>query len=249
MPLHLDFDLSPAQQDEMRKIPATPWFTNIIFRNAASPVHPDAKLVANNDMKLKMTEDWIRQSVKGKTVLDLFSANGAFSILAAEAGAKKVVGVEFSEERVECARWLASTVKSDCDIEFIVGDVYKLREYFTEPFDIVLCLGGLYHIGDPPFVLEQIGHLTRETLLVQTSQVLSLPGNWAKFRIRRYVEAGKTSIRKGFGTWYATPGCIREWIEHGGFDILEERTPGRRERRRFPWYLAKCVPLGSRDAQ
>ena len=243
MPLHLDYDLTPDQQAQMAQIPATDWFTNVVFRNAASPIHPDAKLVANNDMKLKMTEDWIRQNVRGKTVLDLFSANGAFSVLAAEAGAKKVVGVEFSAERVECARWLASTVKTDCDIQFIVGDVYKLREYFSEPFDVVLCLGGLYHIGDPPFVLEQIGHLTRETLIVQTSQVLPRRGNWAQFVIRRHVEVGKTSIRKGFGTWYATPGCIREWIEHGGFKVIEEREPGRRDRKRFPWYLARCAPL------
>jgi 2-polyprenyl-3-methyl-5-hydroxy-6-metoxy-1,4-benzoquinol methylase len=243
MPLQLDFDLSSEQQKEMQAIPAIHWFTNVEFRNAVSPVHPDAKLVANNEMKLKMTEDWIRQSVKGKTVLDLFSANGAFSVLAAQAGAKKVVGVEFSPERVECARWLASTVKSDCPIEFMVGDVYKLRDYFDEPFDVVLCLGGLYHIGDPPFVLEQIGKLTREALIVQTSQVLFRRGNWAQFLLRRYVAEGKTSIRKGFGTWHATPGCIREWIEHGGFKVQEERLPGLRERRRYPWYLAKCAPL------
>jgi hypothetical protein len=53
------------------------------------------------------------------------------------------------------------------------------------PFDVVLCLGGLYHIADPAFVLRQIGGLSRERLILQSDQVLSLPGNWAKFRVWR----------------------------------------------------------------
>ncbi len=126
-----------------------------------------------------------------------------------------------------------------------VGDVYRLQDDFDEPFDVVLCLGGLYHIADPAFLLRQVGQLTRERLIMQTTQVLPLPGNWAKFKVRRQKKLGKTSVRQGYGTWFYTPGCLRELLEHGGFDIIEERRPPLAKRRRFPWYLAMCKPVST----
>ncbi|MGD7037443.1 class I SAM-dependent methyltransferase [Methylotuvimicrobium buryatense] len=245
MAVRLDIELTESEKAAMAAIPSTSWFTQFIYRNAESPVHPNRKLAENNEMKQAMVSDWVTESVKGKRVLDLFSANGGFSIMAALAGAKEVVGVEFSEERIKCAQFIASTLKSDCKIEFIHGDVYQIENYFDEPFDVVLCLGGLYHIADPAFVLRQIGGLTKERLLMQTSQVLPIPGNWAKFIVRRQdkTQGGMTSIRGGYGTWFYSPGCLRELLLHGGFDIVEERQPSILKRQRFPWFFASCEPL------
>lgn len=245
MTLRLDFELTESEKTAMGAIPATSWFTQIIYRNAESSIHPNRRLVKNNEMKQAMVSDWVVESVKGKRVLDLFSANGAFVFIAALAGAKEVVGVEYSEERIRCAEFVAGTIKSDCRIEFKHGDVYKLTEYFGEPFDVVLCLGGLYHIADPGFVLRQIGSLTKERLIMQTSQVLPLPGNVAKFIVRRQhkTKAGMTSIPGGYGTWHYSPGCLRELLLHGGFRIIEERQPSWPKRLRFPWYLACCELL------
>jgi tRNA (mo5U34)-methyltransferase len=245
MALRLDIELTEDQKATMAKVPATAWFTQIIFRNAESPLHPVAALAENNELKLAMVGDWIAAGVSGKRVLDLFSGNGVFSVVAALAGAREVVGVEFVEERVRCAEFVASTLQSDCRFVFKHGDVYRIGEYFDEPFDVVLCLGGLYHIADPAFILRQIGSLTRERLILQTSQVLPLPGNWAKFRLRRRdrIEEGLTSIRGGSGTWRYSPGCLRALLQHGGFRIVEARQPPWRARRRFPWYLANCEPL------
>ena len=245
MTLRLETDLTPAQQAEMAGIPATSWFTSVAWRNAASPVHPDRRLAENNEMKQAMLNEWVAEAVRGRRVLDLFSANGAFSVFAALAGATEVVGVEFAEERVRCAEFVARTVRSDCRISFIHGDVYKLAEYFPAPFDVVLCFGGMYHVADPGHVLRQIRAVTRERLILQTSQVLFRRGNWAKFIVRRQDQttAGLTSIRGGYGTWHCTPGCLRELLLHGGFEIVEERTPPWRKRKRFPWYLARCTPV------
>lgn len=245
MAIRLDFELTEDQKAAMRTIPATSWFTQIIYRNAESPIHPNPALAQNNEMKQTMVLDWVVESVKGKRVLDLFSANGGFAIMAAIAGAKEVIGVEYSQDRIKCAEFVANTLRSNCKIEFKCGDVYKIGEYFDAPFDVVLCLGGLYHIADPAYVLRQIGSLTRERLILQTSQVMPDHGNLARFVVRRQGETGRgmTSIRGGYGTWYYSPGCLRELLLHGGFEVLEERQPARLKRRRFPWYLARCAPL------
>ena len=143
MAVRIDVDLSTSEIDEMAAIPSTSWFTSFEFRNSESPVHPNQSLAVNNEMKQKMVSDWITNSVKGKRVLDLFSANGGFSLIAALAGAKEVVGVEYSQERIQCAEFVVNKIRSKLNtkIEFIQGDVYDIEGFFDEPFDVVMCLG------------------------------------------------------------------------------------------------------------
>lgn len=204
MALHLDIDLTDDQKATMAALPATAWFSPIVWRNAVSPVHPVAALAENNELKLTLVHDWIQRAVPGKRVLDLFSGNGMFSVIAAQAGAREVVGVEFAEDRVRCAEFVVSTLQSDCRFVFTHGDVYQIGEYFDEPFDVVLCLGGLYHIADPAYILRAIGRLTRERLIMQTSQVLPWPGNWAKFRLRQRDRTPGDTRRAVSGHSWAT---------------------------------------------
>lgn len=243
MALHLDIALTPTQRETMDALPARAWFTQVVFSNASSPQHPSQALAQNNEMKQRLVSDWIAEVVPGKRVLDLFAANGAFSIIASRAGAAEVVGIEYSEDRLECARFLASTLP-DRAIRFIQADVYELEQHLQEPFDIVLCLGGLYHVADPALILRKIRALTKETLLLQTAQVLDSSENVASFTVRRTDghDRGLTSIRAGSGTWHYSPACLRELLSHGGFQVDEERQPAPALRTRFPWYVARCTP-------
>ena len=227
MALQLDIALTDGQKKAMAAIPATSWFTQVVYRNARSPLHPHPQLAENNELKLLMVRAWIAAAVPGKRVLDLFSGNGVFSVVAALAGAREVTGAEFAEDRVRCAEFVASTLQSDCRFEFKLGDVYRIAEYFTEPFDVVLCFGGLYHIADPVFILRQIGRLRR----------------------RDRTKEGLASIRAGSGTWHYSRGCVRELLRHGGFRVREERRPSWRKRRRFPWYLADCEPMAAQRTE
>ena len=250
MSLVLDFDLTSAEREVVLAIPPTAWFTHVKFRNAASPLHPQAMaLDQNHEMKRSLLLPWIKAHVKGKRVLDLFCANGAFSFEAAMAGAKEVLGVEFSEERVACAQALADIVREKtewCVPKFSVGSVYELGRMFTEPFDVVMCLGGLYHIPDPPYVLDQIRALTGELLIVQTSSILSGRGSWGEFRLRQ-DETGKgmTSVIGGRGAWHLTVECFENMLRHAGFTIMRSCRPPVLKRRRFPLYCALAQPSPS----
>jgi len=245
MALRLNVELTEDQKAVMASIPTTSWFTQVIYSNASSPTHPNHQLDENNEMKQAIVNDLIVKYVKGKRVLDLFSGNGAFAFIAALSGAREVVGVEFSEDRVKCAEFIASTLQSNCEIRFLCGDVYKITEYFHDSFEVVLCFGGLYHIADPPYVLRQIRKLVEERLILQTSQVLPIPFNLARFVVRKrdLNKEGMTSIKAGYGTWHCTPSCLRELLRHAGFRIIVERQPPLLKRQRFPWYIACCEPL------
>src|SRR5215469_16230029 len=148
--LTLDVALKPAEVAEMSTIPASSWFTQVKFSNCISPRHPQSELLdPNHTMKRKLMLPWIREYVPGKRVLDLFSANGAFALECALAGAREVIGLEFDPGRVRCAEFLARvfTRNGAAVPSFVSGDVYSLTERFSQPFDIVLCLGGLYHVA------------------------------------------------------------------------------------------------------
>ena len=246
--LKFDFDLSGEEQKQMQAIEPASWFTQVTYRNATSPRHPEAdNLDANHNLKSKMLLPWIRSQVNGKRVLDLFCANGAFSFEAALAGASEVVGLEFSEDRTRCAKFVASTLrgKVDCTVPtFLAGDVYELKRIFTEPFDVVLCLGGLYHIPDPPFVLTQIRALTTGTLIVQTSSILPGRANNAKFVVRQDLRhRGLTSVVGGRGAWHYTALCFENILKHAGFKVLQSARPSLLARKRFPWYCALAEPV------
>jgi len=246
--LVFDFDLNTAEKQQMQAIKAESWFTRVAFRNATSPQHPEAvNLDANHNLKSKMMLPWIKSTVQNKRVLDLFCANGAFAFEAALAGAREVVGLEFSEDRIQCAKFIASALSGrvNCAVpRFLTGDVYELKHIFDEPFDVVLCLGGLYHIPDPPFVLTQIRGLTAGTLIVQTSSVLSGQGNRAKFVVRKDLQhRGLTSVVGGRGAWHYTASCFENILRHARFNVLESARPPLLSRKRFPWYCALAKPV------
>lgn len=249
----MDVELTGAQRAEMSKIPAEAWFTSVDFQNAESPRHPSSEraLEANNEMKRRLVLPWIKDQVRDKRVLDLFCANGTFSLEAALAGAREVVGVDFSLERVECARFLASTLDGevDCSFDFLAGDVYELSNLFSEPFDVIIALGGLYHIADPPHILTKIGELTQERFIVQTSSILPRPGNWAKFVVRSdRTGEGMASVRGGYGVWKFTVECFQAMLTHAGFEVLDDKRPPEDVLKRFPWYCALAEPAGARTA-
>lgn len=246
--LKLEFDLSEQEREQMQAIKPESWFTQVAFRNATSPRHPEAaNLDANHNLKTKMMLPWIKSKVQNKRVLDLFCANGAFSFEAAQAGAREVVGLEFSDDRTVCARFIATTLSGKTKSavpRFMTGDVYELKSLFKEPFDVVLCLGGLYHIPDPPYVLTQIRALTAETLIVQTSSVLPGRANRAKFVVRKDLRhRGLTSVVGGHGAWHYTVPCFENMLSHAGFKVLESARPPLFSRKRFPWYCALAEPV------
>jgi tRNA (mo5U34)-methyltransferase len=77
-------------------------FTSFKFRNASSPKLAHWSLDENHQQKLQLILAWIKQYVKDKSVLDVFCANGAFPFEAALAGAREVVGIDFSRDRIAC---------------------------------------------------------------------------------------------------------------------------------------------------
>ena len=220
-------------------LPPKSWFTAVNFANyQCDQPAALAKLDPANERKTATVLDWIEHTVPGRTVLDTFCANGVFSFHCQRLGAKAVSGVERDADRVDAAKLVGSFIaKRDADaapLDFRTGDVYALGELYPEPFDVSLCLGGLYHVADPAHVLRQLRAVTKEHLIVQTSSILKGRENHAVFRVRKdQTTRGLTSIVGGAGKWDMTAECFRQLLAHGGFEVVDERV-------KPPAYSALC---------
>jgi tRNA (mo5U34)-methyltransferase len=238
--MRFEFELTPGEIAELDALPASAHFTAFEFANYRTPQTPALeRLDRANERKTGVVHDWIAEVVAHKRVLDTFSANGVFSLRAAEAGAAAVSGVEWDPDRVRAATLVAEVVRRRRPalppIDFAVGDVYRLADALGErQFDVTLCLGGLYHVADPPFVLRQLRAFTGEHLIVQTSSIVKGRKNHAQFRVRGdAVGKGLTSIVGGSGKWDMTASCFRAMLAHGGFEVIEEKVNP-------PGYAALC---------
>jgi len=129
--------------------------------------------------------DLSRRPLAGLRILDLGSAHGAYSIELAGQGAQ-VLGIEARDAWLEQARRTAGQSLLP-NLEFVRDDVRNLsREKYGE-FDIVLCLGILYHL-DAPDVFEFVGRVSEvcRDFAVFETHFAATPTIWHDWRGKRY---------------------------------------------------------------
>lgn len=83
---------------------------------------------------------------EGARVLDIASHDGRWSMAAIDAGAAHVTGIEGRSELVDDARrHFEDNGVDPSRYRFVVGDVFEVMAREQEQYDVVLCLGFLYH--------------------------------------------------------------------------------------------------------
>ena len=88
-------------------------------------------------------------------VLDLGPLEGGFSYMAHQAGAARVVGVEAN--RMAFLKCLVTKELFDLHrCSFLCGDVNEYLQGETDPFDVCIASGILYHMTDPMRLLDLI---------------------------------------------------------------------------------------------
>jgi SAM-dependent methyltransferase len=112
-------------------------------------------------------------SVSGMRILDLAFDVGNFSLELAQLGAKEVVGVE-GRDKIAAATEKASTLGLS-NVRFEQGDVRDVSPQTHGTFDVVLCLGILYHLdtSDVFEFAENVAALTDKFAIVETQVSLS----------------------------------------------------------------------------
>ncbi len=135
-------------------------------------------------------------------ILDLACLEGQYAVELARRGAR-VVGIEGREANIEKARF-AQRVHGLANLELVQDDVRNLSADRYGRFDVVLCLGILYHLDAPDVFrfVRQIGGVCDGFAVIDTH--VSSTGK------ERHTYEGRTY-------WGAT------WVEHRADSPPEER--------------------------
>jgi tRNA (mo5U34)-methyltransferase len=141
-----------------------PWFHNL--RLDGIETAPNHFLGDYPNIKWLRFAHAVPQDLRGRSVLDIGSNAGFYAIEMKRRGADRVVAIEPDAHYLAQARFAAAV--SDCDIEFRQCSIYDLPS-LGEKFDVVLCMGVLYHLRYPLLALDLIRrYAVRELLVFQS---------------------------------------------------------------------------------
>jgi SAM-dependent methyltransferase len=153
-----------------------PWTAhNIRLAEGVYTISPEP---SGDEVKLRrvvqLVSDLFDGRISGLRVLDLACLEGMYAIELAARGAD-VVAIEGREANIEKARFAARALGVEERIDFSLGDVRHLSREREGEFDVVLCLGLLYHLDAAdvfPFV-DRLVETCRRALVLDTNVSLA----------------------------------------------------------------------------
>jgi SAM-dependent methyltransferase len=104
------------------------------------------------------------EEIRDFTVLDVGCGSGRNSVLFVKAGARRVVGVDFSERMIELAAEFSRKCGVASRCEFVKADF--LANPVEEKFSAVVALGVFDYVADPPSFLRSMVERATERVIV-----------------------------------------------------------------------------------
>lgn len=148
-----------------------PWMYRLDLGDGVdTPVH-DEYLEANHQTRWSMMEPELERTVAGRAgrlrALDMACNEGWFSFQTARLGVPEVIGFDAREGNLRKAAFAAAH-SGLTGIEFRWDNLFDVTAEGYGTFDIVLCLGLLYHLENPMGALRRVRQLTRELCVIET---------------------------------------------------------------------------------
>ncbi len=166
----------------------------------AGHYRPDSKWLFN---LMELPED-----MKGLRCLDLGCADGAHAFEMARRGAD-VTAVDLFSPDFRNVEFLGKVF--DLPVKYIQSSIYELK---TEPYDIILALGVLYHLQHPVLGLQCLNKLCRDTLVLE-SHIAKGWGMTCKFFPSNELDGDPSNW------WDPTKKCLLAMVKSSGFEVVK----------------------------
>lgn len=108
----------------------------------------------------------IPEDLSGKRVLDIGCNAGFFSVKAKQRNADYVMGIDMSSNYLRQAQFVRDAL--DLDIDYRKLSIYELPNAGLK-FDLVLCLGVIYHCADPFGAAKTVAAVCQDTAIVESA--------------------------------------------------------------------------------
>jgi tRNA (mo5U34)-methyltransferase len=160
-------------------------------------------------------------SLAGKSVLDLGCNAGWICFEAVDRGSTDVCGIDHKQGYIDQARFCAEVRGQDVD--FRVGSIYDLAE-LGRTFDIVFCVGILYHCKYLYQAVEAASAICASTIIVETA---IHPGN-NDLPLVRFVRSSQFAGPDADGSarlpghWHPNMTALKALFAEQGFTEVDE---------------------------
>jgi tRNA (mo5U34)-methyltransferase len=164
--------------------------------------------------------------LSGVSVLDVGCNAGYFALQTKLLGAERVVGVEFIDFYLKQAQMLREIW--GVDIEYRKMDAHSVSA-LQEKFHLVVFAGIFYHLKNPLQVIEDLGNLCSDAILVETEVIPDDPRNCVMVRqgtpatlqatskgVMKFIET-KELNNDGSNWWVPDTDCVMGMLRTAGF--------------------------------
>lgn len=199
------------------------WYQNIDLKNGLQTKsrriwgedldHPQKRF---SEVAVAIPED-----LTGLSVLDIGCNAGYFSFVAKDRGAEYVCGVDLKQGYIDQAKFCAEV--RDQDLDFRVLDIYELNQ-LGRTFDLVLCVGILYHCRHLLMAVEQASLCASGSIVVETA----IHPHHQELPLVRYVQSSKYGGADAEGAarlpghWHPNMTALKAMFNEQGFNRIEE---------------------------
>ncbi len=156
------------------------WHYQIDLRGQLTPIADPTRINRHEQRReyfFRPVVDLLGGSLEGKRVLDLGCNAGFWSLCAIQSGCEYVLGIDGRDMHVEQANLVFEAAGVDPHrYDFRCANLFDVMDDDIGRFDLVLCLGLLYHVSKPMSLLEWIASRNTDLLLIDTA-LSSLPGS------------------------------------------------------------------------
>ena len=241
MSTEIDVAALQAERDRLAREHG-PWVDNVALPGGLATVRPHVTAEERRTHAvLQAVADGLGGDLDGIRLLDLGAAEGRHSIEFARHGAE-VVAVEGRPGNCEKIRFLKDALSLD-RLEVVESDVRELSVETHGEFDVVLCLGLLYHLDGESAVrlIRTIGAMTRRLALVDTlvsltpKREITVDGRTYSGRLIREFDPGaskdeqmrlsRSSIGNPESFWLTRPSLFNLMVDAGFTSVLDLRMP------------------------
>ncbi len=175
---------APSRDEALALVRSFPyWYQRIYLGNGVYTIDQPAY----HEGVWHHLEPSIPSNLLGASVLDVGTNAGYFALQMKARQAGRVVGLEALDDYLRQAELCRRMWNAD--IQYLPIDAHQVSS-LTEEFDVVVFTGILYHLKNPLQVLEDVGRICRDAIVVETEVLVDHPDT------RVHVRQGPTNQTK-----------------------------------------------------